>query len=85
MRAYGIGISHQKRTMLSPYAMTVIRTKKRQTHKRPPPSIWKLRREYFSGEHIRWFFLELLAFVILGAISAWPIIRAIEALRLLLS
>jgi hypothetical protein len=69
--------------MLSPHVVTAIRTKGRPARKRPSPSLWKLRREYFDGEHIRWFFLELLLFVLLAAISVWPMIHAIEAMRLL--
>jgi hypothetical protein len=69
--------------MMSPYVITVIRMKKRQTLEQPSRTIWKLRREYFGNECIRWFVIELLLFAVLVAISVWSMIPAIGALRLL--
>ena len=43
----------------------------------------EFQREYLKDERVRWFVIELLLFGLLAALSAGPIICAIEALRLL--
>ena len=43
----------------------------------------KFQRKYFENEATRWFVIELLLFALLAAVSIWPMIHAIEALRLL--
>ena len=64
--------------MISPFTITLTRTKQRQTE-----DSQKLLRKYLSQERLWSFVVELLIFVLIAAISAWPIIQAVEALRLL--
>jgi hypothetical protein len=69
--------------MTTPCVVTLVRTKKRRPINSPRIAFRKLQREYLEGESIRWFVIELLLFGLLVLLSAWPMIHAIEALRLL--
>jgi hypothetical protein len=66
--------------MISPFVVTVMRTKRRSLD-------WscakfrRLQRELLQQESARLFVIELLIFGVLADVSAWPIMRAIEALR----
>ncbi len=64
--------------MISPFTTTLTRTKQRRT-----AGSQKLLRKYLRHERLWSFAVELFLFVLLAAISAWPIIQAIEALRML--
>lgn len=68
--------------MISPFVVTVTRTKRRRID-RTGARLRKLQRKFLRNESLRSFIIELLLFGLLAAVSAWPIIRAIEALRLL--
>lgn len=70
--------------MISPLALTLTRTKQRPPiNGRRTAASQKLLRKYLSQERIWSFVVELLLFGLLTAVSAWPIIQAVEALRLL--
>jgi hypothetical protein len=69
--------------MTTPFLITVVRTRKRRPNKGPSANFREFQRKYFGNEAIRWFVIELFLFALLAAASAWPILRAIEALRLL--
>ena len=69
--------------MKSPYIVTIIRRRKHEPRNRRSPSIRGLSQEYFRTECIWSFVIELLLFGLLVAISLWPIIDTVKALRLL--
>jgi hypothetical protein len=68
--------------MILPFVVTVTRRKRRLLD-RSGATLRKRQRRFLRNESNRWLIVELLLFGIFAAISAWPIIRAIEALRLL--
>ncbi|MBA3833695.1 MAG: hypothetical protein H0X34_17745 [Chthoniobacterales bacterium] len=68
--------------MISPYAITVIRTRRRRAFARCQTATFQKRlREFVRHESFWSFLIELLLFAVLAAISAWPMINAIKALR----
>jgi hypothetical protein len=69
--------------MTTPFTITVVRTRKRRPRTGPSANLWKCQRKYFGNESIRWFVIKLFLLMLLVAVSTWPMIRAIEALRLL--
>lgn len=69
--------------MTTPFAITVIRTRKRRPLKGRETPFREFQRGYSKDESIRWFVIELLLFGLLVLLSAWPMIHAIEALRML--
>ena len=74
---------NQNLVMHLPYVITVVRRKKVESFDRRRRSMWKLSREYFRRESIWPFVVELLLFGLLVAISVWPMIDTVKALRLL--
>jgi hypothetical protein len=68
--------------------MSVITIKKsaigQERNKKSRRSFRELSRRYFASEKKFEFIIELLLFVILVAISAWPILAAADALNRLL-
>jgi hypothetical protein len=73
---------HSYLLMTTPFTIAVVRTRKRRID-HSHTALWKRQRQYLQNDYIRWFVIELLLFGLLAAISAWPMIRAIEALRML--
>ena len=69
--------------MITPSVVTIVRVKKRPATRVSNVTLRKLQRESLRRESARWFVLELLAFGLLAALSVWPMIHAVEALRLL--
>jgi hypothetical protein len=67
--------------MTTPFAVTVVRTRKRRPVNGPGTAFRKLQREYLKDESISWFVIELLLFGLLAAISAGSLFRAFEAMR----
>jgi len=65
--------------MNSPNIITVLRIRKnRQVKGR---SIRDISRRYLQTEHARFLALELVLFVILGAIAMWPIAGALTVIE----
>jgi hypothetical protein len=69
--------------MISPYAFTVVRTRKRRQAKRPSATVRRLQQGRLRAESIRWFLVELILFSLLAALSAESLLRAFAALRFL--
>jgi hypothetical protein len=65
---------------------TVIRPRKPSGNKRPATrrSFRELSRSYFASEKTLEFVIEALLFATMMAISAWPIVAAMDALNELL-
>ena len=66
----GTGLSQPLPIVISPFVVTLIRTKKRQPVNGPRTGFRKFQREYFGNESIRWFVIEWLLFALLAAVSA---------------
>lgn len=69
--------------MIIPSVVTVVRTKKLQLVQISHATLWARQRAFLRREATRWFLLEVLAFCLLTAISAWSLAHTIAALRLL--
>lgn len=69
--------------MLTPSVVTVVRTRKRPAARLSRATLWAQQREFLRRESTRWFLLEVLAFGMLLAISAWSLFHTVEAMRLL--
>jgi hypothetical protein len=69
--------------MNSPHLVRISRSKKRAPINDRRRSIRQVSREYFRSEGIWSFVVELFLFGLLAAISVWPMLCAVEALRLL--
>ena len=69
--------------MTTPFCITVVRTRKRRPRNGGSADFWNFQRKYFGKESVRWLVIEWLLFALLAAASSWPILRAIEVLRLL--
>jgi hypothetical protein len=67
--------------MISPFVVTVVRPRRRQARIRVRAVLLKPQRLSLRRESARLFVIELLCFVLLAIISAWPLLRALEALR----
>ncbi len=77
----GLAVNATNTLMESPYIVTLSRIKKRKRLNRRSGSIRRLSRDYLRNEGIWSFVVELLLFALLAAISVWPMIDTIEALR----
>jgi hypothetical protein len=68
--------------MISPYIITVPRIRKTVLLRRR--SIRDISRHYFRTEHVRFLVVELILFVIMAAVAIWPILNAVEFIKLYL-
>ncbi len=68
--------------MISPSIITVPRIRKTALLRHR--SIRDVSRDYFGTEHVRFLAVETILFAILAAVAIWPIVNAIEFIRLYL-
>ena len=68
--------------MISPNIITVRRIKKAALLRRR--SIRDISRDYFGTEHVRFLVVESILFAIMTAVSIWPIVNAVEFIKLYL-
>ena len=68
--------------MISPNIITVRRIKKAPLLRRR--SIRDISRDYFGTEHLRFLVVEVILFVIIAAVAIWPIVNAVEFIKLYL-
>ena len=68
--------------MISPNIITVRRIKKAALLRRR--SIRDISRDYFGNEHLRFLVVEVILFVIMAAMAIWPIVNAVEVIKLYL-
>jgi hypothetical protein len=68
--------------MISPNIMTVRRIRKTALLRRR--SIRDISRDYFGTEHVRFLVVESILFAIMAAVSIWPIVNAVEFIKLYL-
>jgi len=68
--------------MISPNIITVCRIKKAPLLRRR--SIRDISRDYFRTEHVRFLVVESILFVIMAAMAIWPIVNAVEFIKLYL-
>jgi hypothetical protein len=68
--------------MISPNIITVRRIRKSAVLRRR--SIRDISRDYFGTEHLRFLMVELILFVIMAAVAIWPIVNAVEFIKLYL-
>jgi hypothetical protein len=68
--------------MISPNTITVRRIRKSALLRRR--SIRDISRDYFGNEHVRFLVVELILFVIIAAMAIWPIVNAVEFIKLYL-
>jgi hypothetical protein len=68
--------------MISPSIITVRRIKKAALLRRR--SIRDISRDYFGNEHLRFLVVEVILFVIMAAVAIWPIVNAVEFIKLYL-
>ena len=68
--------------MISPNIITVRRIRKAAVLRRR--SIRDISRDYFGTEHLRFLVVELILFVIMAAMAIWPIVNAVEFIKLYL-
>ncbi len=68
--------------MISPNIITVRRIRKAALLRRR--SIRDISRDYFGTEHIRFLVVESILFAIMAAVAIWPIVNAVEIIRLYL-
>ena len=68
--------------MISPNIITVRRIRKAAVLRRR--SIRDISRHYFRTEHVRFLVAESILFVILAAVAIWPIVNAVEFIKLYL-
>ena len=68
--------------MISPNIITVRRIRKTTLLRRR--SIRDISRDYFGTEHLRFLVVELILFVIIAAMAIWPIVNAVEFIKLYL-
>jgi len=68
--------------MISPNIITVRRIRKAALLRRR--SIRDISRDYFGTEHLRFLVVELILFVIIAAMAIWPIVNAVEYIKLYL-
>ena len=69
--------------MISPNIITVRRIRKTSQCLRRR-SIRDISRHYFRTEHVRLLAVESVLFAILAAVAIWPIVTAVEAVRVYL-
>ena len=68
--------------MISPTIITVRRVRKTVLLRRR--SIRDISRDYFGTEHVRFLVVESILFVIIAAMAIWPIVNAVEFIKLYL-
>ena len=68
--------------MISPNIITVRRIRKTTLLRRR--SIRDISRDYFANEHVRFLVVESILFAIMAAVAIWPIMNAVEFIRLYL-
>jgi hypothetical protein len=68
--------------IISPSIITVRRIKKAALLRRR--SIRDISRDYFGNEHRRFLVVEVILFVIMAAVAIWPIVNAVEYIKLYL-
>ena len=68
--------------MISPNIITIRRIKKAALLRRR--SIRDISRDYFGNEHLRFLVVEVILFVIMAAVAIWPIVNAVEFIKLYL-
>ena len=68
--------------MISPNIITVRRIRKTVLRRRR--SIRDISRDYFGTEHLRFLVVEVILFVIMAAVAIWPIVNAVEFIKLYL-
>jgi hypothetical protein len=68
--------------MISPNIITVRRIRKAALLRRR--SIRDISRDYFGTEHLRFLVVEVILFVIMAAVAIWPIVNAVEFIKLYL-
>jgi len=68
--------------MISPNIITVRRIRKAALLRRR--SIRDISRDYFRTEHFRFLVVEAIVFVIMAAMVIWPIVNAVEFIKLYL-
>jgi len=69
-------------TMISPNIITVRRIRKAALLRRR--SIRDISRDYFRTESLRFLVVEVILFVIMAAAAIWPIVNAVELIKLYL-
>ena len=68
--------------MISPNIITVRRIRKAALLRHR--SIRDISRDYFGNEHLRFLVVEVILFVIMAAMAIWPIVNAVEFIKLYL-
>jgi hypothetical protein len=68
--------------MISPHIITVRRIKKAALIRRR--SIRDISRDYFGTEYVRFLVVESILFAIIAAMAIWPIVNAVEFIKLYL-
>jgi hypothetical protein len=68
--------------MISPNIITVRRIRKAALLRRR--SMRDISRDYFGNEHLRFLVVEVIIFVIMAAVAIWPIVNAVEFIKLYL-
>jgi hypothetical protein len=68
--------------MISPNIITVRRIRKAAVLRRR--SIRDISRDYFGTEHLRFLVVEVILFVIMAAMAIWPIVNAVQFIKLYL-
>ena len=68
--------------MISPNIITVRRIKKGTVLRRR--FIRDISRDYFGTEYVRFLVVESILFAIMAAVAIWPIVNAVEFIKLYL-
>ena len=68
--------------MISPHIITVRRIKKAALIRRR--SIRDISRDYFGTGYVRFLVVESILFAIIAAMAIWPIVNAVEFIKLYL-
>ena len=68
--------------MISPNIITVRRIRKAAVLRRR--SIRDISRDYFGTEHVRFLAVETILFALMAVVAIWPIVNAVEFIRLYL-
>ena len=68
--------------MISSNIITVRRIRKTVLLRRR--SIRDISRDYFGTEHVRFLVVESILFAIMSAVAIWPIVNAVEIIKLYL-
>ena len=68
--------------MISPTIVTVRRVRKTVSLRRR--SIRDISWHYFRTEHVRFLIVELILFAIIAAVAIWPIVNAVQFVKLYL-